>query len=255
MHDLNQGLAIVTGAGGGLGRELALELTRRGRVVAGLGRRGEALRDTAALAPAGRFHAIVADVADAAAVDAAFAQARQIAPITLLVNNAAVYPRRDFLDETGASFMASVAVNLGGVVACTRAALGDMVETGAGRILNVSTFADMAPLPASSAYAVSKGAARIFTRALVADIGDRFPGIVVNDWMPGMLATGMGIPDGLDPARAAKWGAELALWHDPSLTGTLWEMDRELPPPRSLKRRLADKVLLRGSPKGRHLAG
>ena len=122
-----------------------------------------------------------------------------------------------------------------------------------GRILNVATFADMHPLPASSAYSVSKGAARIFTRALIADIGDRFPGIVVNDWMPGMLKTGMGIPDGLEPSQAARWGAKLALWHDPSLTGTTWEMGAEIPPPRSLKRRLADRVLLRPRVNPRHL--
>ena len=122
-----------------------------------------------------------------------------------------------------------------------------------GRILNVATFADMHPLPASSAYSVSKGAARIFTRALIAAIGDRFPGIVVNDWMPGMLKTGMGIPDGLEPSQAARWGAKLALWHDPSLTGTTWEMGAEIPPPRSLKRRLADRVLLRPRVNPRHL--
>jgi hypothetical protein len=100
---------------------------------------------------------------------------------------------------------------------------------------------------------VSKGAARIFTRALIADIGDRFPGIVVTDWMPGMLATRMGIAEGLDPREAARWGAKLALWHDPSLTGTTWEMDREIPPPRSFKRRIADRVLMRPRAVARHL--
>jgi NAD(P)-dependent dehydrogenase (short-subunit alcohol dehydrogenase family) len=149
--------------------------------------------------------------------------------------------------------MRSVAINLGGVVACTSAVLPGMIERGAGRILNVSTFADIAPLPASSAYAVSKGAARILTRALIADLGDRFPGIVINDWMPGMLATGMGIADGLDPAVAARWGAELVLMQDPTLTGTIWEMDHEVPPPRSFQRRLLDRVTLQRSQGPRRL--
>ncbi|GGL56426.1 SDR family NAD(P)-dependent oxidoreductase [Wenxinia marina] len=243
MTDLTDGIAIVTGAGRGLGRALALELARRGVRVGALG------RDPAALdALAGESEGIlplIADVADPAAVAAAFAQARAHGPVRILVNNAAAYPRRDILDESADSFMATVATNLGGTVACTREALADMTDAGVGRILNVATFADVAPLPASAAYAVSKGAARIFTRALVADLGDRFPGIVVSDWMPGMLATSMGIADGLDPAIAARWGAALALWHDRSLNGTVWEMDRELPPPRSLKRRLADRVTLR----------
>jgi hypothetical protein len=92
---------------------------------------------------------------------------------------------------------------------------------------------------------VSKGAARILTRALVADICDRFPDIVINDWMPGSLATDMGIAEGLDPALAARWGVSLALWHDRSLTGTVWERDTEQLPMRSLKGRIKDALLMR----------
>ena len=243
-------LAVITGAGGGLGRALAIELTRRGLRVAGFGRRLEALQETGRMAGSA-FIPVQVDVADANAVAAAFAALP--APVTHLINSAAVYPRRDILDETPASFAATVAINLGGVVACTDAALRQMVQTGVGRIMNVSTFADIAPLPASAAYAVSKGAARIFTRALVADLGDRLPRIVINDWMPGMLATGMGIADGLDPAVAARWGAELVLMDDPTLTGTVWEMDRELLPPRSFKGRIKDRLLLRPRQKPRRL--
>lgn len=244
---MRQGACVVTGAGGGLGRELALGLVARGMRVAGLGRNMASLRGTAALAGDG-FEPIACDVSDPAAVTAAFAQ---IGPVSALINNAAVYPRRDILEESAESFMHSVAVNLGGVVACTRAALDGMVDTGRGRIVNVATFADVAPLPAASAYAVSKGAARVFSRALVADLGDRFPDIVVTDWMPGMLATGMGIPDGLDPAQAARWGVALTLWHDRELNGAVFEMDREILPPRGLKTRLKDAAMLRGSPRPR----
>ncbi len=235
--------AVVTGAGSGLGRALALALCARGVAVTGFGRRQAALDGTAALAEAG-FTGRVVDVADAGAVAAAFAgMDRAGTAPDILINNAAVYPRRDILDETPASFAATLAINLGGVVACTDAALRLMVRAGRGRILNVATFADVAPLPASAAYAVSKGAARIYTRALVADLGDRFPGIVISDWMPGMLATGMGIADGLPPEVAAEWGATLALWHEPSLNGTVWERDRELLPPRGLKGRLKDRLV------------
>lgn len=235
-------LIVITGAGGGLGRALAVELTGRGMQVTGFGRRLDALQDTGRIA-GDKFTPMQVDVADADAVAAAFAALP--APVTHLINNAAVYPRRDILDETPASFAATLAINLGGVVACTDAALRQMVQTGIGRIMNVSTFADIAPLPASSAYAVSKGAARIYTRAIVADLADRFPGIVMNDWMPGMLATGMGISHGLDPAIAARWGAELLLLNDPGLMGSVWEMDRELLPPRSFKGRIKDRLLFR----------
>lgn len=244
------GLAVVTGAGAGLGRSMAVELVRRGVAVAGFGRNPGPLEETARIAGPG-FRPMVVDVSDPNAVAAAFAALP--APVTILINNAAVYPRRDIFDETPGSFMDTLAVNLGGVVACTDAALRQMVLTGVGRIMNVSTFADLDPLPATAAYAVSKGAVRIYTRALVADLADRFPQIVINDWMPGALATGMGAPDGLDPAVAARWGVELALWHDPSLTGTVFERDRELLPPRSLKGRVRDVVLLGRKRKARRL--
>lgn len=237
-------IAVVTGAGSGLGRALAVALCAKGLRVAGLGRRAEALEQTAKLAGDG-FLPVVADVADPAQVRAAFETIRAVAPVSRLINNAAVYPHRDMLDETGESFMQTVAINLGGTVACTAEALKDMTTSGRGRILNVSSFADMHPLPCSAAYSVSKGAVTTFSRALVADLGDRLPKIVINTWMPGMLNTEMGLAEGLDPAVAAKWGAGLALWEDPSLNGAVFEMDREVLPPRGLKGRLKDAVRLK----------
>ncbi|MBC7179643.1 MAG: oxidoreductase, partial [Roseovarius sp.] len=85
----------------------------------------------------------------------------------------------------------------------------------------------------------------ILTRALMADLADRFPGIVLTDWMPGMLATRMGVAQGLDPAQAARWGAALALWCDPTLNGAVFEQDREILPARGLKGRIKDALLLR----------
>ena len=237
-------LAVVTGASGGLGRCLSVELVRRGVRVVGLGRRADALAETAAEEGDG-FTPVVADVGDAEAVARAFDAADKIGPVTILVNNAAVYPRRDILDETPESFAATVAANLGGTVNCSHEALRRMVETGSGRIMNVSTFADVAPLAASAAYSTSKGAQRIFTRCLVADLADRFPGIVINDWMPGMLSTTMGVPHGTAPEMAAKWGATMALWRDVSINGTVWEENREIPPHRGLKTRIKDKLLFR----------
>lgn len=238
------GLAVVTGAGGGLGRALAVHLGTAGIQVVGLGRRLQPLEETANLVPAGKFHAIVADVADREAVAAAFRKIDELdAPISILINNAGIYDRFDFLAESPAFYARSIDVNLGGVITTCHEALTRMVATGSGRIVNVTTFADLAPMPGSSAYSVSKGAARIFTRALVADICDRFPEIVINDWIPGALATQMGIADGILPEEAAAWGAELAQLHDQSLTGTLFDQNREILPVRSLKGRLRDLLL------------
>lgn len=239
------GFAIVTGAGSGLGRALAVQLCEKGFTVAGTGRRAEALAETAALC-GGRFDAVPLDVADFGAVAEGFATliARH-GPLALLINNAAVYPRRDLLAETPQSFWQAMAINLGGVYACSWHALQDMAPRGTGRILNVASYADIAPLPASAAYSVSKGAARVLTRAMAADLFDRFPGIVIGDWLPGALATQMGIPEGLRPEDAARWGVRLALMRDPALTGTVFERDTELLPPRGLKRKVKDALMLR----------
>ncbi len=235
---IRKGPAIVTGAGSGLGRALAHKMAQQGIAVAILGRRADALGETASSAPE-LIHPYACDVADAAAVQHVVEQiAEHRGAPRLLINNAAIYPRRDFLDMPLGGFMDTMGVNLGGVVNATQAVLPHMVQDGVGRILNVATFADMSPLPMSSEYSTSKGAARIFTRALIADIGDRFPDIVVGDWMPGMLATQMGIEDGLDPETAAGWGAALALMHDPALTGTTFEMDREILQGSGLKRKI-----------------
>lgn len=240
---LLSGLALITGAGSGLGRALSIELAAK-MPVAGLGRRAGALAETAALAGP-NFHAFPCDIADFAALRAAVSQTRDIAPLTLLINNAALYPHRDILEETPESFMETMQVNFGGTLAATRLALDTFAETGFGRILNVATFADIAPLPTAAAYSTSKGAARILTRTLVADLADRFPDIVITDWMPGMLATDMGLPEGLPPQISAKWGVALALWHDPSLTGATFEQDSEILPPKGLKSRLKNALLLR----------
>ena len=243
------GIAVVTGAGGGLGRALAVELAGRGVPVAGVARRPESLEETAALVPGGGFTGHVADVADHAAVCAAFgAIAASGQRTAILINNAAIYPKFDFLDAGVPGVMEAVGINLGGMVNCAYYALQQMTGTGVGRIVNVTTFADWAPISGASAYAVSKGAGKIFTKALIADLHDRFPDIVVSDWIPGELATQMGRPHGIRPEDAAKWGADLALWHDRSLTGTLFDRNAEFLPPVSLKGRLKNLLLLKKRP-------
>jgi NAD(P)-dependent dehydrogenase (short-subunit alcohol dehydrogenase family) len=231
---------------------VTVELCARGFAVVGIGRRIEALQATADLAGA-HFTAVPLDVADGRAVVSAFQQiAAQNGPIAILINNAAVYPHRDTLDETPELFAETVAINLCGIQACSHAALQDMVPRGRGRILNVSTFADLHPIPMSSAYSVSKGAARILTRAMIADLGDRFPGIILSDWMPGVLKTDMGLADGLDPAMVARWGVNLAQKGGTDWTGSLFEMGHEIMPPRGLKSRIKSKLTGSG-PKPRTL--
>lgn len=236
----DEGRIIVTGGGSGLGRAMAQRFAALGFAVTIVGRRREALEKTAASHP--KITPLTLDIADTDAVAQAFGALASDGPIAALVNNAAVYPVEDFVTGRPRTLLDAVAINLGGTVACSHAVLQDMATRGRGRIVNVATFADQAPLPGSAAYSVSKGAQRIFTRALIAETGDRLPGIVISDWIPGVLRTDMGLPDGIAPEEAARWGASLTLAADRDLMGVTFERDREVPAPLSLKRRLLNRV-------------
>lgn len=241
-HD---GCVVLSGAGSGLGRAMAIELTARGFSVFGLGRRLAALEETQAHCEKERFHPTPCDVAEPEAVKTLINRIEaDHGPIIVLINNAAIYPKEDFLNGSATGFMQAVGVNLGGPVNLSHAVLHHMALRGRGRILNVATFADLNPLAGASAYSVSKGATRILTRALIADMHDRFPGIVIGDWMPGMLQTQMGIPEGLPPEVSAKWGVSLALNADPTLNGAVFEQNIEVLPARGLKGKL--KALFTG---------
>lgn len=238
MHEALAEIAVITEASWGLGKELALALVRRGIAVAGIGR--EPFEAEGVLS-------VAADLRQPEEVARAFDEIRvSLGTPTILINNAEIYPDRDILDETPATFMDTLQLNLGGAFNCCHEVLPDMVANGSGRIINVVTFADVSPAPLAAGYSVSKGALRILTRALVADLGDRFPGIVVTDWVPGTHQPRKGIPDGVDPVVAAEWGATLALLRQPEINGRVFLRDREHQPPRSLKGRVKDRVLGRG---------
>jgi NAD(P)-dependent dehydrogenase (short-subunit alcohol dehydrogenase family) len=238
--DAPDGVAVVTGAGSDLGRALTAALALRGLAVAGISA-------TSFEPEHERVLPVIADVRDGAAVTTAFATIRdRLGAPTILINGAEVYPHRDILDETPDSFMDTVELNLGGAFNCCHAVLPDMVAKAQGRIINIVTFADVLPAPLSAGYSVSKGALRILTRALVADLGDRFPGIVITDWVPGTHTPRKGIPDGVDPLVAAEWGANLALLDDRAINGLVFLQDREHMPPKSLRGRVKDRVLGRG---------
>jgi NAD(P)-dependent dehydrogenase (short-subunit alcohol dehydrogenase family) len=233
-------VAVVSGASRGLGRALTIALARRGVAVAGIAR-------TPFQVGSDGIMAVAADVSNPEAVARAFVDIRaRLGSPTILINSAEVYTQRDILDETPATFMETVQINLGGAFNCCHAVLPDMVASRRGRIINVATFADLRPVPLSAGYAVSKGALRILTRSLVADLGDRFPGIIINDWVPGLLATHIGVTGGIEPEVAAEWGASLALLHDAAINGLIFERDHEHQPYKSLKRKVKERVLGQG---------
>jgi NAD(P)-dependent dehydrogenase (short-subunit alcohol dehydrogenase family) len=147
--------AIVTGAGSGVGRAVALRLLAGGWRVGLVGRRAETLAETAALATAGEAVALPCDVADAGAVARAFAD---FGPIDVLVNAAGTNVARRSLDVvTAADFRQLVDANLTGAFHCVHAALPPMRKRGGGTIVNVVSDAGLvANSKAGPAYVASK---------------------------------------------------------------------------------------------------
>ena len=168
-------VALVTGAGSGIGRAVALALLGKGYRVAIAGRRREALEDTVRAAgdDGARMLAVPADVGDEAAVRALFQMVeRHFGRLDLLFNNAGTGgPPLPFDELTLEQWNRVVAVNLTGAFLCAREAFGLMKRQTprGGRIINNGSISAHAPRPNSAPYAATKHAVTGLTRSLSLD--------------------------------------------------------------------------------------
>ncbi|WP_344416523.1 SDR family oxidoreductase [Pseudonocardia ailaonensis] len=164
-------VAVVTGAGSGIGRVVARTLLDDGWSVALAGRRPEPLRDTADGHP--EALAVPTDVADPAAVDALFAAVRERwGRVDLLFNNAGGFGPAGTPDEIDVdAWRATVDVNLTGSFLCARAAFAAMraQEPQGGRIINNGSISAHAPRPGSIAYTTTKHAITGLTKSISLD--------------------------------------------------------------------------------------
>ncbi|EYD73959.1 Oxidoreductase, short chain dehydrogenase/reductase family [Rubellimicrobium mesophilum DSM 19309] len=165
------GVAIVTGAGTGIGRAVARALVGAGWRVGFVGRREAPLRE--AVAEAGGGLALPCDVTDAAQVEAAVARVvQEWGRLDLLFNNAGRGFKAATIDETPVEeWLDVVAVNLTGSFLCARAAFGQMRRQSppGGRIINNGSVSAQAPRPGSVAYTATKHAITGLTKSLALD--------------------------------------------------------------------------------------
>lgn len=239
-------VVVITGAGRGLGAALVGAFSEAGATVIALGRNADALQSVTAAADASRCHWRVMDVADGRAVRDCFAAlAAEFGRLDILFNNAAVYPKENFLDQSAESWDAAIATNVLGVANCCRAVLPIMIENGYGRIFNVGSFADGSPIEDSSAYSASKGALHALTKSISVDIAALGLDIEIHEWVPGHLNTRMSGFTGIDPKVSAAWAVDLAIQRHESHHSRLFVNDAEQLPPRRLKDRVLDRLLLR----------
>ena len=199
-------VAVVTGAGGGLGSSVAEELARAGArlvlldvSIAALQPICDALEERTGARPV----AIACDVSDADQVDLAQREVEErVGPCTVLVNNAAVYRRAALEDHPLELWDQTMAVNLRGYFLCTRAFGRSMIAQRAGSIVNVSSIAALGPTPNAVSYCVSKAAILALTRQTALEWGNH--GIRANAVSPGFMATPMSSAFGSDDLYKAR---------------------------------------------------
>ena len=166
-------VALVTGAGSGIGRHSALALAEAGYAVVLVGRRQDALEETAKLAGSAPTLAVATDVGDPESVNALFAQIEDhFDRLDVLFNNAGRGAPAVLLEDLEyADWQAVIDVNLTGVFLCTQAAFKIMKDQQphGGRIINNGSISATAPRPNSAAYTATKHAITGLTKATSLD--------------------------------------------------------------------------------------
>lgn len=166
-------IAVITGAGSGVGRAAALNLMAGGWSVALAGRRKDALEETAGLATGGRSLVVPTDVTDPEQVAALFAKVKETyGRVDMLFNNAGGnVPTTNFGDFTWEMWQQVVAVNLNAMFLCANAAFRMMRDQSpqGGRIINNGSISAHVPRPGSVAYTSTKHAVTGLTRSISLD--------------------------------------------------------------------------------------
>jgi len=186
-------VCAITGAGGGIGRALATSFATAGAEVVLLDRKAEDLEQTAAEVQrltAKKAHIIVCDVADAARVNAAAADALKAAGACDILVNGAALLRPGKLDQLSlAEWNRLLEVNLTGYLLCAQAFGQQMLAKKSGAIVHIASIAGTEPQAASGAYSVSKAGVLMLSKQLAVEWGPS--GVRSNVVSPGLVETPM----------------------------------------------------------------
>ncbi len=196
-------VAIVTGAGSGLGFGIAEKFVAKGIKTILVGRDAEKLK--AAHDQLGALSFVrPCDLTDLKSIPAFIEDlVKEFGKIDILVNNAGINMKKDFVEVTDDDFLKIINTNLIAVFSITREVVKDMLKHESGSVINISSMAAQYGLPRVIAYSASKTAIEGFTRAMASELSGR--GIRVNCIAPGFIETPMtakALND--DPPRKAK---------------------------------------------------
>lgn len=191
-RSLDGRVALITGAGQGIGRAIALAYAAEGATLVLAARTVPALEALAAEvgAAGGRAYVTPCDVTDQAQVEAMAAAARERAgPVDILVNNAGIAGSHKFVGHPDELWQRIIEVNLTGVFRVTRAIVPQMVERRWGRVIMIASVASRIGGAYMAAYAASKHGVLGLTRSLATELNRH--GVTVNAICPGYVDTPM----------------------------------------------------------------
>lgn len=186
--DFTGKVAFVTGAGHGIGREVAEGLAKRGAslILADINKEHLLSTQQACVAHGARVKSVLLDVSDEVAVRSAVKESiGELGQIHILINNAGIYIGNDFISSDSAVWKRCIDINILGTMYPTHAVLPHMIERGYGRIVNVGSVAGEYGISYFVDYSMTKGAIISFTKALAKLVADK--GITVNCISPGSI--------------------------------------------------------------------
>lgn len=197
MFDLTGRTALVTGASGGIGKEIARALHAAGATVALSGTRGEAL-DALAAELASRAHVLTCNLADREETEKLVPAAEAaMGGLDILVNNAGVTRDMLFMRLKDEDWDTVLAVNLTSAFRLSRAALRGMMKKRFGRIIGITSVVGVTGNPGQGNYAAAKAGMIGMSKSLAAEVASR--GVTVNCVAPGFIESPM--TDALTPAQ------------------------------------------------------
>jgi NAD(P)-dependent dehydrogenase (short-subunit alcohol dehydrogenase family) len=192
---LKDKVALITGAGRGIGRSIALAFAEEGADVVLAARSRDQLDQVAEEVRDKDRHglAVACDVSSPEDVKKLKQDVQKtFNHLDILVNNAGISKRSKFLEYDDATWLEVIRVNLFGVYLCSKAFLPMMQQSAAGRIINMASTAGKSPVPFNTAYSASKHGVLGLTKSLASEVAvSGHPGITVNAICPFFVDTDM----------------------------------------------------------------